>query len=172
MAASAIAQSDATGQVIEIGVDRGFRPATVHALAGKPLRVIFRRIDPDACSERVVFSSPRIARRLALWADTAVDLPAQPSGEVRYTCGMGRYRGRIVFVEEVEHRDRLGRWFGQHAGGLALGAVIGLCSLPFVIILSTLILGTALWPALAFGIVAWLIGCLLMGAMLEGHHRL
>lgn len=171
MAVSAQAQSDARGQVIEIAVDGGFRPASVEAYAGRPLRIVFRRTDPDSCSERVIFSSPRIARRLALWDETAVDLPAQPSGEVRYTCGMGRYRGRIVFVEEGAGRRGLTRWLSDHGAGLGLGAIIGLCGLPFVIILASLHLGTSVWPALAIGLAAWLLGCLLMGAMLERDHR-
>lgn len=81
-------------QTVEIVVDRGYRPDFIVARAGMPLRVVFRRRDPDACLDRVVFSSPRIERRLAMGA-TTVDLPGQPSGEIRFTCGMGRYHGQI-----------------------------------------------------------------------------
>jgi len=171
MAASARALPDASGQRIEIAVDRGFRPITVEARAGKPLRLVFRRTDPDSCSERVIFSSPRISRRLALWDETIVDLPAQPKGEVRYTCGMGRYRGRIVFVDEGGPQDRSRRWLSDHQGGLVLGTILGLCGLPFVVIVASLVFGTALWPALGIAIITWLIGCLVMGARLEGNQR-
>jgi hypothetical protein len=58
---------------------------------------------------------------------------------------------------------------GGSPGGLVLGTILGLCGLPFVVILASLILGTTLWPALGIAIVAWLIGCLMMGAMLEGN---
>ena len=94
------ARPDASGhQLVEITVRGGYRPAAIRALAGMPLRIVFRRDDDDLCSERVVFSAPRIDRRLASAGTTTVDLPAQPPGEVRFTCGMGRYRGRIELVD-------------------------------------------------------------------------
>jgi plastocyanin domain-containing protein len=87
-------------QVVDVLVDRGYHPDAIIARAGLPLRLLFRRIDVDACSERVVFSSPHIDRRLAMTGATMIELPAQPPGEVRFTCGMGRYRGRIELVAD------------------------------------------------------------------------
>ena len=168
MAALARARADGgEGQVAEIAVDRGFRPAVFEAEAGRPLRLVFRRTDPDSCSERVIFSSPHISRRLALWAETVVDLPAQPTGELRYTCGMGRYRGRILFVDGKGLAGGLRRQLAVHRGGLAIGAIIALCGLPFVVLVSTLVLGASLWPALGVALLAWLAGCLAMGFMLD-----
>ena len=85
-------------QIVEIVVDRGYHPDTIIARADLPLRVVLRRQDDDPCSERVIFSSPHIDRHLAPTGSTTIDLPAQPPGEVRFTCGMGRYRGRIELV--------------------------------------------------------------------------
>lgn len=85
-------------QVIEILVADGYHPDVIEAEAGVPIRVIFRRQDEHPCSDRVVFSSPRIERHLALRSVTVVDLPAVSSGDIRFTCGMGRYRGRIEIV--------------------------------------------------------------------------
>ena len=91
----------ATGpQMVEVTVDGGYRPAVIHARAGLPLRLVFRRLDASDCAERVVFSAPRLERHLALAGTTVVDLPAQPPGEVRFTCGMGRYVGRIKLTDE------------------------------------------------------------------------
>jgi hypothetical protein len=86
-------------QVVEILVDRGYRPAQSVAFADAPVRIVFRRRDAHHCTERVVFSSPHMERRLEPHATTLVDLPAQPSGTVRFTCGMGRYRGEIELVD-------------------------------------------------------------------------
>ena len=82
-------------QSVEVIVDRGYRPQAIVARAGVPLRLIFRRRDPDDCMDRVVFSSPHIDRPLARGTTTTIVLPAQPPGEVRFTCGMGRYHGQI-----------------------------------------------------------------------------
>ncbi|OGO58202.1 MAG: hypothetical protein A2V85_14665 [Chloroflexi bacterium RBG_16_72_14] len=87
-------------QAVDLVIDRGYHPDAIIARAGLPLRLVFRRDDDDTCSERVVFSSPHIDRRLAATGSTTVELPAQPPGEVRFTCGMGRYRGRIVLVAD------------------------------------------------------------------------
>jgi hypothetical protein len=90
-------------QVVEILVDGGYRPSQSVAFANAPVRLVFRRRDVDHCTEKVVFSSPHIERRLAPHGTTLIDLPAQPSGTIRFTCGMGRYRGEIELVD----RDRI-----------------------------------------------------------------
>lgn len=102
-------------QVIDITIDGGYHPGRIVARAGLPLRLVFTRDDADHCSERVVFSAPRLDRRIAPTGTTSIDLPAGPPGEVRFTCGMGRYRGRIELVDQATGspvarlRDRLGR---------------------------------------------------------------
>ncbi|MBA3877226.1 MAG: hypothetical protein C0498_09870 [Anaerolinea sp.] len=97
---AARARLDGGQQVVEIRVHGGYHPGAIIARAGVPLRLIFRRDDDDVCSERVVFSAPRLERRLAASGSTTIDLPAQAPGEVRFTCGMGRYRGHIEIVAE------------------------------------------------------------------------
>ena len=106
MALSAVQRrlgSDDGPQVIEIVVANGYHPSVVEARAGVPLRLVFHRLDAHECSDRVVFSEPRLIRHLAPGADTVVDLPAAGPGEVRFTCGMGRYRGRIERRDEPGH---------------------------------------------------------------------
>jgi hypothetical protein len=46
-------------------------------------------------------------------ATTTVELPAQPSGEIRFTCGMGRYHGQISL------RARAGSPLGELGTALA-----------------------------------------------------
>ncbi|MFV2063584.1 MAG: cupredoxin domain-containing protein [Chloroflexota bacterium] len=79
----------------EVTVAHGYRPAIILARADMPIRLLFRRDDDDVCTERVIFSAPRLERRLTRHGVTTVDLPAHPMGEIRFTCGMGRYRGVI-----------------------------------------------------------------------------
>lgn len=87
-------------QVVDVVVDRGYRPKRITARAGRPLRLVFRLHDADPRSARVVFSEPRLNRLLEPAGTTIIDLPARGPGVVRFTCGMGRYRGRIAFVDE------------------------------------------------------------------------
>ena len=158
------AQLDAGGrQVVEITVRGGYRPHVIRARAGVPLRIVFRRDDDDACSERVVFSAPRLDRRLAPAGVTTVDLPAQPAGEIRFTCGMGRYRGRIELVDGGPESivAQLSARAGLVEKPLGRAILLWVFSLPPIAILAVL----GLDPSVALGAAglalgAWVAGCL------------
>lgn len=150
-------------QVVDVTVHRGYQPDSIRARAGVPLRVVFRREDEDACSERVVFSSPHLDRRLSAIGATTIDLPAQPPGEIRFTCGMGRYRGRIELVDEgrrpifARFREQARRL--ETPVGTAL--VLWLCTLPLIAFLAVFALdATAAIAAAGAALIAWVAGCL------------
>ncbi len=155
-------EPDGQHQVVEVAVRGGYRPDAIVAQAGVPLRILFRRDDDDACSERVVFSAPRIDRRLALRGTTTVDLPGQPPGEIRFTCGMGRYRGRIELVE-LGRRSMVAGLREQASrieAPLGTAIVLWLCSLPLIAVLALVFLDGAGSVALAAAaLVAWMAGC-------------
>lgn len=150
-------------QVVDVRVDRGYHPDTIVARAGVPLRLVFQRQDADVCSERVIFSSPHLDRRLAPTGTTTIELPAQGPGEVRFTCGMGRYRGRIELI--AERPPSLPARFRARAAHLEtpLGTalVLWICTLPLIALVGVLALdaGAALAAAGA-ALVAWVAGCL------------
>ena len=149
-------------QVVEVAIDRGYHPNAIVARAGLPLRLVFRREDDDACSERVVFSAPKLDRRLAPTGTTTIELPAQPPGQVRFTCGMGRYRGHIELVDEpapsIVARLRDGASRLETPIGTAL--VLWICSLPLIAVLAILAFdATAAIAAAAAALIAWVAGC-------------
>ena len=150
-------------QVVDVVVDRGYHPDAIVAQAGLPLRVVFRRHDDDACSERVVFSSPHLDRHLAVTGTTNIDLPPQPPGEVRFTCGMGRYRGRIELTPEPTH-SILG-WLRVRASRLdtvlGIALVLWICSLPLIALVAAVLAfdATAALAAAGAGLIAWVAGC-------------
>ncbi|MEX0630397.1 MAG: cupredoxin domain-containing protein [Chloroflexota bacterium] len=157
------ARLDASGrQLVEISVHGGYRPDAIRARAGMPLRIVFRRDDDDACSERVVFSAPRLDRRLAPVGTTTVDLPAQPPGEIRFTCGMGRYRGHIELVDQRSSSTvaRLRARMARLETPLGTAFMLWIGSLPVVAILAVLGLdaGSAL-AAAGLTLMAWVAGC-------------
>jgi hypothetical protein len=150
-------------QVVDVVIDGGYHPGTIVARAGVPVRLVFRRDDDDACSERVVFSAPRLDRRLAPTGTTTIDLPAQPPGEVRFTCGMGRYRGRIELVEERAPSivARLRGEASRLETALGTALVLWICSLPLIALLAVLAFdATAAVAAAGAALVAWVAGCL------------
>jgi hypothetical protein len=83
---------------VHIVVADGYHPDQFAVAEGVPLRLVFRRDEDHPCSDKVVFSAPRLERRLAPMATTIVDLPPHWGTDIRFTCGMGRYRGRIELV--------------------------------------------------------------------------
>ena len=150
-------------KVVEVTVHAGYHPAAIVARAGLPLRVVFRREDDDACSERVVFSAPRLDRRLAPTGTTTIDLPAQPPGEIRFTCGMGRYRGRIELVAQGPPSivARLRERMAPLETPLGTALVLWICSLPFVAVLAVFVLDLRAALAVAsLALVALVAGCL------------
>ena len=149
-------------QVVDVVVDRGDQPDAIQALAGVPIRLVFHREDDDPCSERVVFSSPRIDRRLAATGTTTVELPGQSPGEIRFTCGMGRYRGRIQVIDSQRPSisATLRRRVSRVESPLGRALVLWICTLPLVALLAVLAFnGPAALVAAAAALVAWIVGC-------------
>lgn len=161
--APAIARRTPNGmQVVHVTVDRGYRPSVIHALAGVPLRVVFHRLDDSECVDRVVFSAPRLERRLARAASTPIDIPPQPAGDLRFTCGMGRYAGRVVLTDApASPGQRLRAEYSSIEPALGTALVGWIVSLPFVALIGVLTLDTSLALVMAGALlIVWLLGSL------------
>jgi YHYH protein/Cupredoxin-like domain len=74
----------------------GYEPARIETVGGAPVKLWFTRTGEPNCGARVVVPSLGIAREVPLGGSALVEIPAPPSGEIRFTCGMGMYRGMIV----------------------------------------------------------------------------
>ena len=79
-----------------IRVKDGFHPDTVRAVAGRPVRITFRREETSPCSERVIFPAFGEARALPPGEDVTVELLPERAGELEFTCEMGMLRGRLI----------------------------------------------------------------------------
>ena len=79
-----------------IVVKGGYTPDTIRVRAGRPVRLVFRREETAACSERVVL--PDFERSAALPTGEAVAIEFIPNetGAHQFTCQMGMLRGQIV----------------------------------------------------------------------------
>lgn len=81
---------------VRVRVRGGYEPDTIRAEAGVPLRIVFRREETAACSERVVFPAFGKSATLPRDRDVAVELLPEEAGEYEFTCGMGMLRGRLT----------------------------------------------------------------------------
>ena len=83
-----------------IRVHGGYSPDTVYARSGEPLRLVFRREETAACSERVVFPDFGKSAMLPPYQDVTIELAPEAAGEYAFTCQMGMLHGRLI-VEDA-----------------------------------------------------------------------
>jgi hypothetical protein len=74
----------------------GFAPAQLTVAAGRPVKLAVTREQLPNCASRVVFPSLGLTREVPLGRTVVIELPALPAGELRFTCGMGMYKGALV----------------------------------------------------------------------------
>lgn len=89
-----------------IRVRGAFFPDVIEARPGERLRLVFRREETAACSERVVIPSLGKSVMLPPFEDVAVDLGPMPPGEHEFTCQLGVLRGRILVRNRAAHEPR------------------------------------------------------------------
>lgn len=95
---AATARSDTTeARRVEVEVTAsGYSPSEVEAEAGQPLTLVFTRTSDEGCGRKVSIPSENITRDLPLNEPVAVTFTPREAGEIRFTCGMGMYDGKIV----------------------------------------------------------------------------
>lgn len=81
---------------IEIRIKaEGYEPASIRTKKGQPLVLVFFRADANNCGEEVVFPSLNIRHQLPV--GQRIEVTVTPTtDELRFTCGMGMYKGKII----------------------------------------------------------------------------
>jgi hypothetical protein len=79
-----------------IVVQGRYRPERVVVTQGDRVRLRFRRLEDDPCSEWVVFSGIGLERRLPAFQETLVEFVPTVPGEQLFTCQWGTYRGKLL----------------------------------------------------------------------------
>lgn len=74
----------------------GYRPDTILAEQGKPVRLVFRRDESSPCSEEVVFEQFGVRTPLPQGEEVALELPPSAPGEYAFACGHGMLHGRLI----------------------------------------------------------------------------
>lgn len=90
------ARSDSGIQSVLIVVRGGYTPDTVILERGRRARLIFRREESDACSERVVLPAFAKSALLPRGVEVGIEFVPKQRGEFPFSCHMGVLRGRIV----------------------------------------------------------------------------
>jgi hypothetical protein len=80
---------------VDVGA-HGFQPARIEIPASRSVTLALRRSAEPNCGATFVIPSLGISRQLPPASTVILQLPPQPPGELRFTCGMGMYRGSII----------------------------------------------------------------------------
>jgi sulfite exporter TauE/SafE len=80
---------------ISVG-DYGYSPNSWIVASGQPIRLRLSTYNNYGCTRAFVIPSLGIQEILPETGETIVDLPAQQSATLYFTCGMGMYNGTIV----------------------------------------------------------------------------
>ena len=92
----AAAQLDVPRRDVSVRVAGGYHPDTVHAEAGRPVQIRFKREEASPCSEHVVFPDFGVRARLPQDEEVTVELLPTAAGEYGFECGMGMLHGVLV----------------------------------------------------------------------------
>ena len=85
-------------QEATITIHGRYHPDTIHVVQGMPVRLHFLRKEDNPCSERVVFSTFGVDRRLPAFQETIVEFVPFSTGTFLFTCQWGMYRGKLVVM--------------------------------------------------------------------------
>ncbi len=95
-----IAAAEGGVQTVRITVEGGYAPARVRLRAGRPIRLVFLRLDPSACVAKVIVPDLQRSLDLPLNSEAALDLPPLAPGRYPFHCGMAMVRGELEVVSE------------------------------------------------------------------------
>lgn len=87
---------DDTQRVAVTVNESGYEPSEIQAEAGEPLTLVFTRTTDQGCGNELVIASANIERDLPLNQPVEVTFTPDATGELRFTCGMDMYDGKIV----------------------------------------------------------------------------
>ena len=85
-------------QEVTIVVLGGYRPDTVIAKKGMPLKLVFDRRESSPCSDEVVLPEFGIRQPLPANQKTVIEVTPTREGEFPFSCGMNMLHGRIKVV--------------------------------------------------------------------------
>jgi plastocyanin domain-containing protein len=83
-------------QEVEVSVRASYAPDRIDVRAGQPVRIRFRRDDPNPCTDQVVFPDFGVVRDLPLGQVTTIEVTPPAAGEYPFHCGMNMVRGKLI----------------------------------------------------------------------------
>jgi plastocyanin domain-containing protein len=95
-ATTAARTTPAGAQEVEVSVGSSYVPDRIEIQAGRPVRIKFRRSEPNPCTDQVVFPDFGVVRDLPLGQETMIEVIPPAPGEYQFHCGMNMVRGKLI----------------------------------------------------------------------------
>jgi uncharacterized protein len=89
---------DGVQEITINALNNGYSPTVLVAQAGMPIRLNLDTNDTWSCARDFVIRSLNIQQVLPSSGRVTVDIPAQPAGQIRFSCSMGMYTG-VIYVQ-------------------------------------------------------------------------
>lgn len=83
-------------QEAQITVKGGYTPDVLVVTAGRPVRLVFKRLESAACSEMVVFPDFNKSAKLPEGEEVPIEFTPEKPGEYEFACQMGMLRGKLI----------------------------------------------------------------------------
>ncbi len=96
------AGSGTEAREVRVRVRGSFEPEVIRASAGRPLRLVFRREETAAHSDRVVLPAFGRSATLPPYEDVALEILPEEAGEFEFACELGLPRGLLVVSDGVD----------------------------------------------------------------------
>lgn len=83
-------------RIVVTVTSKGFEPATIPVVAGKPIVLVITRTTARTCATDIVIADRKIKVALPLNQAVEVKLAAEKPGTLRFACAMDMIAGEIV----------------------------------------------------------------------------
>ena len=85
--------------IVNVTVDKsGFNPDKIYAKRGKPITLVFNRVEEKTCATEVVIASEHIRKELPMNASVPVVFMPSKLGDIHFACPMNMVTGTITVV--------------------------------------------------------------------------
>lgn len=74
----------------------GYEPSEIKVEKGKPVKLAFYRADAENCGGEVVFTNPKISKKLPPGETVLIEFTAPKSGAISFACGMDMMKGKVL----------------------------------------------------------------------------
>jgi plastocyanin len=85
-------------QMATITIDGGYKPAAISVKAGKPVEITFKLGEKPGCGDVLVIKDMKLKKELRKDKPEVVKFTPKKAGEIKFECGMGMLKGKIIVV--------------------------------------------------------------------------